>query len=223
MQVVDGKLYLNRTWKYIYPALRVYGFQPISYLNELIKQGVGISDINFEDDNDIPKIFILVQTKPLKATGPIVKDYDMKVSRFFEYIRKQEYYVDDYLYGMGSKCCSHMVVIKFPENFKEVFRHFMKGEYSQMYNSELIKKYFPLATLSNTKNITISNTLGENLEIHGVLNKTPQFRSNFISKVNKDFGLELTEDEFNIDMELDYLPLLEEELFNFKKEQLLIS
>ena len=77
MQIQDGKLYLNRTWKYIYPALRVYGFQPISYLNDLIKQGVGIHDINFNDEEPhIPKIFILIQTQVPGMKGAKAKEYE---------------------------------------------------------------------------------------------------------------------------------------------------
>lgn len=221
MQIIDGKLYLNRTWKYIYPALRVYGFQPISYLNELIKQSVGISDINFQEENKIPKIFILVQTRDLKASQTKAKEYETKVAKFFDYIRQQEYYVDDYLYNVNSKCCSHMVVLRFPENFKSIYNSFVKGEYSKMYSQQELKKYFPLATLSKTKNITISDSLGDNLEIHKVFTKAPELKAIFIEKINKDFGLEMLEEEFDKNMELDYLPTLEEELFNYKKQLLL--
>lgn len=223
MQIIDGKLYLNRTWKYIYPALRVYGFQPISYLNELIKQSVGISDINFQEEDKIPKIFILIQTRDLRASMSKAKEYETKVSKFFEYIRNQEYYIDDYLYDINSKCCSHMVVLRFPDTFGKKFNNFVKGEYSKMYTQEEIKKYFPLASLNKSKNITISNSLGDNLEIHKVFTKEPEFKKIFIDKINKDFGLEMSENEFDINMELDYLPTLEEELFNYKKQQLLLS
>lgn len=220
MQITDGKLYLNRTWKYIYPALRVYGAQPIGYLNELIKQGVGISDINFEEDDDIPKIFILVQTKVLGMKGSKLKDYDEKISRFFDYIRKQDYYIDDYLYDMHNKCCSHMVVLRFPESFKPIYKHFQLGEYSKMYTKSMVKEYFPLPNLNKnlkSDNIVISKTLGQNLEIHSILTGDPNFREEFVSNLNRDFDINLRSGDLTEELEYDYSPSPEEELFNLKK------
>ena len=223
MQIQDGKLYLNRTWKYIYPALRVYGFQPISYLNDLIKQGVGIHDINFNDEEPhIPKIFILIQTQVPGMRGAKAKEYEEKVNKFFNYIRQQSYYVDDYLYNIKDNCCSHMVVIKFPQYFLSIYNHFKKGEYSKMFPEDsVIKKYFPLENLSKVSSsltVTLSKTLGANLEIHRVLKKDISYKKEFVEILNKDFNTNLKVEELKDEAELDYLPLLEEEVFNFKNK-----
>lgn len=218
MQINDGKLYLNRTWKYIYPALRVYGFQPISYLNELIKQGVGIDDLNFEDDDESePKLFILVQTKVLGFKKLKEKEYEEKVKSFFNYIRNQEYYVNDYIYDMDNNCCSHMVVLKFPKEFEEVYKFFKQGLYSKMYSSSMVKKYFPNSNLSklfkpNINNIIISKTLGNNLEIHGVLGLNEDYKKEFIKNIKEDFEVDVLETDIK---ELDYPPILREEIFNY--------
>lgn len=222
MQINDGKLYINRTWKYLYPALRVYGFQPISYLNELIKLGVGIYDFNFEDTGDnSPKLFVLIQTKTLNMKGINKKTYEEKVEKFFDFIRKQEYYVTDYVYDIDKSCCSHMVVLKFPENFKQIISNFQKGLYSNMYTKVEIKKYFPTANLSKgfsgLRSVTYSKTLGGNLEIHGVLQRDTEFKKNFLSYIKEDFGVVLSLDDVE-DSQLDYPPLIDEETFNYIKE-----
>ena len=215
MQISDGKLYLNRTWKYIYPALRVYGFQPISYLNELIKQGVGIYDLNFEEDDPDPKIFILIQTQVLNLKLN-KKEYEGKISRFFEFIRRQDYYVSDYIYDIDRSCCSHMLVLKFPQEFKDIFKSFKQGKYSEMYSQKIISKYFPNSNLSKLFNsnsiITTSKTLGTNLEIHGVLSKSSEYKEEFIKSIKKDFEVEVSNSEVS---ELDYPPVLSEEIFNY--------
>lgn len=216
MQISDGKLYLNRTWKYIYPALRVYGFQPISYLNELIKQGVGIYDLNFEEDDPDPKIFILIQTQVLNLKLN-KKEYEGKISRFFNFIREQDYYVSDYIYDIEKSCCSHMLVLKFPEEFKNIFKSFKQGKYSEMYSDKIISKYFPNSNLSKlfknpSTNITTSRTLGSNLEIHGVLYKNSEYKEEFIKSIKKDFEVDVLESEVS---ELDYPPVLSEEIFNY--------
>lgn len=221
MQITDGKLYLNRTWKYIYPALRVYGFQPINYLNELIKQGVGIYDFNFDEEEQTPKIFILIQTKVLNVKKINRLEYDKKIIKFFEYIRLQKYYVDDYIYNIDKSCCSHMLVLEFPLSFKPIFKAFKEGKYSKMYTEEQIKKYFPNSTLNtllkNPNSLTkfnISKTLGQNLEIHGVLLQSEDYKEEFINLVKKDFEVSLSKSDV---VELDYPPVLEEEVYNYTK------
>lgn len=222
MEIKYGKLYLNRTWKYLYPALRVYEPTLIAYLNSLVKVAVGIYDDNFvesEEDIDEPKIFVLIQTKLKKENSFKARRYAANVAEFFTYIRRQPCYVDDYLYEITEESTLHMVVIKYPENFKEVFRAFKAGEYHKMYGRDVVKQFFPLASLNEVYNksaFNISKSLANNFEIHGVLTKDESFKKQFSSLVAKDFGV--PEHTVQIeDSELDYPPDLTEEIFNFKQ------
>ena len=218
MEILKDKLYLNRTWKYIYPALRVYGTNPINYLNSLIKLAVGIQDINFkpmDDVKDVPKIFILLQTQLKDNTSSRGTSYGKLVTEFFNFIRIQPYYVDDYLYDIKDDCCLHMVVIKLPESFKETYSSFKTGDYENMYHHSFIEKYFPVKNLSkvhNKKVFNIAKTVGENLEIHDVLLKSKDYEETFLEIINNDFGVELTSEDI---VNYDYPPLYEEEVFNY--------
>ena len=221
MQISDGKLYLNRTWKYLYPALRVYGFQPISYLNDLIKLGVGVHDLHYkEEDPQTPKIFILIQTKAINNKTINNKGYEERVESFFKFIRQQDYYVDDYIYDINHSCCSHMVVLEYPKEFVTVMQNFKSGKYSFMFSEKEIKKFFPNENLDklfissrNLNSFTISETVGDNLEIHGVLSKNENFKSYFQERLYKDFGVQVNSSDIS---ELDYPPEPSEEVFNFK-------
>ena len=50
MQIQSGKLYENRTWKYLYPCLKVYGSTLKTYLNIFFKLAVGLGDHNIDID-----------------------------------------------------------------------------------------------------------------------------------------------------------------------------
>ena len=216
MEIEYGKLYLNRTWKYLYPALRVYEPNLINYLNSLIKVGVGIHDDNFVEEDDNPKIFILIQTKLKDPTTLKARTYNKKIIEFFEYLREQSFYVDDYLYEMSEDSCLHMVVIKYPKNFIPVFNNFKEGAYHKMYHPTVIKNYFPIKSLNQVYNkdaFKIAKTLGNNFEIHGVLKKEDSFKSAYQNIISEDFGIDLKEIDVG-DGELDYPPNLKEEIFN---------
>ena len=115
-----------------------------------------------------------------------------------------------------------MVVIKFPQYFLSIYNHFKKGEYSKMFQEDsIIKKYFPLENLSKVSSsltVILSKTLGANLEIHRVLKKDISYKKEFVEILNKDFNTNLKVEELKDEAELDYLPLLEEEVFNFKNK-----
>lgn len=222
MKVESGKLFLNRTWKYIYPALRVYGQDTINYLNSLIKLGVGIQDQNYEPEHkeDTPMIFILIQTQ-LKESAQTAreKNYLKYIDEFFTFIRKQVFYIDDYLYDIKDNCCYHMVVLRFPESFKHTFGKFIVGKYSEMYHKTIIDKFFPIKNLNkvyNKKVFKVASSLGENLEIHSILKKDEDFKEEFLRIINDDFGLDMSLEEL-ADREFDYPPDFEEEVFNYSE------
>ena len=56
MQIQSGKLYENRTWKYLYPCLKCYGPELMDFLSSFFKLGVGIGDFNIPTEGN--SIFI---------------------------------------------------------------------------------------------------------------------------------------------------------------------
>lgn len=220
MEIENNKLYFNRAWKYLYPALRVYNAELIKQLNGLIKLGVGIGDYNYckKDVCKEPKLFILVQTGfDEKTDFKGLTDYEKKVKEFFKFIKEQDYYVDDYLYSYSSDTTKHMIVIKFPEEFKKVYKHFVSGEFSKMYDADFIKKNFVVGSYKpkfNTSSYNKANSIGENLEVKKVLLKDKSYEKEFTEILKKEFGT-IPDSEY---IEYDFGVNLLEEIFSFENQ-----
>lgn len=206
MQIQSGKLYENRTYKYLFPIVKHYGEELTNYLRYFIKLGVGLGD----DNRKLPAgcFFILIDTNPKIQNQ---KQYFEKLDRFLTWIKYQDYYVDDYIYCMKDDCSSHMVVLDMPSKYNTAYIKFIIGRYSQMYTEQEINKLFPIDN-SSTNNKLISEYNDRIRFVRNVLLKKDE--SDFLKKVNKDFGTDLK--KFSIDGELDYSPDLREEIFNFK-------
>lgn len=200
MQIESGKLYKNRTFKYLFPTIKHYGEELTNYLRYFIKLGVGLDDEN----KKLPagNFFILINTNP---NIPNKKLYLEKLDRFLTWLKYKDFYVTDYVFCTKEHCESHMVVIDIPREYNNAYIKFMTGKYSQMYTKEQIFKLFPIV-MNNPKRII------EVEKIRNVLFRGDE--SEFIKQVNKDFGTNIS--KFDKNAELDYPFIYKEEVFNFK-------
>lgn len=213
MQIQNGKLYDNRTWRYLFPCLKSYGEEFTNYLKTFFKLGVGLGDVNFEEKTDGKSIFILFETD---FAFPLHKDtikYKEDFARFLLWLRNQPFYIEDYIYDKNQ----HMIVVKIPEEYFDTVKYFKKGKYSKMYTDKEIQKYFKYVTLSNKQaEVEVNNRFKKT---RGILKKEKEYLEDFVKEVNNKFGTEVTSLEMK-DAELDFPPNPEEEVFNYKKKRI---
>ena len=90
MEIEIGKLYVNRTVKYLVPALNYYGPTLKTKLNLVFKLAFGIHDSLLEGTHleGQKNIFVLVD----KLVRPDL------YQNFMDWVKHQEYYVTDYAY-----------------------------------------------------------------------------------------------------------------------------
>ena len=213
MQIQSGKLYENKTWKYLYPTLKIYGSQFMTRINKLFKLGVGLGDSNIEDIKEEPCIYILLETKLCNSTTTM-QQYRENLVEFLEWIKTQSYYVADYIYGGLESREQHMVVIKVPDMCKESVVKFKLGKYSEMYSPEVKSLIFKMVSLEdkNLEEKINRKTRG----ILAVLNKDRSVAPDFLETLNEEFGTDLMLWEIS-DHELDFPPFVWEEIFNYKQ------
>ena len=198
MHIRSGKLYENRTWKYLYPCLRSYGSTLKGYLNSVFKIAVGIGDSNVEMESNC--IYILIDTN-VHGTGVSIEQYRENISNFLDWIRLQP----------SEK---HMVAIRIPKEFHRTYARFMSGKYSDMYSKDQIEDYFQYISIPDKK---LEAEKNEVLQVtRAVLKKSKAYLPTFVSKVNADFGTTCVEDDLATS-EFDYPPMKQEEIFNFKE------
>lgn len=213
MKLQSGKLYENRTWRYIYPCLRYYGPMLKGYLNTFYKLGTGIGDHNVESEGYC--IYILIDTKVHSVNTPI-DTYRENISKFLDWVRNEDYYVRDYVLEGLDTCEKHMVVLKIPEVFNKSYQKFCKGRYSEMYSESEINEYFQFVQLKNKE---VETKLNEKLQVtRAILNKNPAYLPEFRASLNKEFSINLSLEELKYH-ELDFPPNLEEEIFNYKIQE----
>src|SRR6187402_2593397 len=140
MQIQSGKLYKNRTWKYIYPCLKYYGPELNKHLGTFFKLGVGINDYNMDIKGERNHIFILVDTNLPFSSEDQIKEYKLKFSKFLDWLTYQHYYVADYVYEDFTG--KHMIVLQLPYKHDASFLSFVQGKYSDMYGTKEINDYF---------------------------------------------------------------------------------
>ena len=101
MQIQSGKLYENRTWKYLFPCLKFYGPELMSKLSSFFKLAVGVNDYNKKEKQAC--IYILVDTNIAIASDVERAEYKHKFAQFLDWLSYKPYFVSDYIYGKKVK------------------------------------------------------------------------------------------------------------------------
>lgn len=194
MHIEIGKLYYNRTVKYLAPALSYYGPTLKTKLNLVFKLAFGINDSLLAGSHleGQKNIYILVD----KLVRPDL------FQNFMDWVKHQEYYVTDYAYDiiMEPHSRKHMIVIAFPLELEDAYSKFLLGKYSLMYTKKEIEAYFGDENKATARY---------------VLNKTRNAKEDFKKLVKDTFGTTLEEQDFLVgSWEYDLPPNKEEEFFN---------
>lgn len=186
--VMEGNTTLeNKTRKYLLPILKKYGEEFTVKFNSIFKVACGVGDIVVENSglHYEKHLFVLININLAKK----------QFINFIEWIKLQDYYEDDYVYGNIQKSKLHMIVLKIPDKYCNSLNELKGGKYSKMYNKEDIDKLF-----NNYPDIT------------KVLIKEANYKLNFIKKVNEMYQTRI--EDFDIDdYELDFPFYIEEEKF----------
>ena len=194
MEIEIGKLYINRTVKYLVPGLGFYGPTLKTKLNLVFKLAFGVHDTLLEGSHleGQKNIFILVD----KLVRPEL------FQNFMDWVKHQEYYVTDYAYDaiMEAHSRKHMIVLAYPSSMGDTYDKFLRGKYSKMYTKKEVTDYF----LEESKT-----------EARQVFYKTVHAKDRFISLIKKTFGTQLEPQDFlKGSWEFDLPPSKEEEFFN---------
>lgn len=209
----SGKIYNNKTWKYLFPCLKAHGDKLVFYLSSFFKAAVGIGDMNYHSNSDCIYILFDLNIMPKKADRIKTKEL---FTEFLEWVRYKEFYETDYIFDISLNSCQHMLVIKIPDNHLETYGEFLKGHYSNMYTLREVNKYFalrPTEGASNPKEVEVANNRIR--KTRDVLRKTPEGEEEFIKIVNERFKTNIDIETIR-GLELDFPIELEEEFFNFK-------
>lgn len=192
MDINIGSLYVNRTLLYLVPTLKVYGSTFSDKLNAITKLAFGVGDTLMEGTPYEGQRLIYIMIDKYVRTD--------LVTSFMNWIKNQEYYVTDYAVDETHTDRKHMIVIEFPESLGDIYDKFFEGKYSKMYVKEEVSKFF-----------------NRESEAKEVITKSSTARDRFKTKVKQDFDVELEISDLR-EMEFDYPPKKQEEIFNFKSE-----
>lgn len=194
MDIQIGKLFINRTVKYLVPGLNFYGPTLRTKLNLVFKLAFGVHDSLIEGSHleGQKNIYILVD----KLVRPDL------FQNFMDWVKHQEYFVTDYAYDaiMEAHSRKHMIVLAYPPTMGDSYEKFLLGKYSKMYTKKEITSFFAEESKK---------------EVRQVIVKTVHAKTRFITLIKETFGTILEEQDFLTGYwEYDLPPNEEEEFFN---------
>lgn len=197
-----GKIFMNRTRKYLFPVIKSYGSDFAFKINSLFKVAVGIGDIIVDrcGIHHEHHLFILVDT--LVNSSQFISLLDD--------IRRHISYEDDYVYGGIMKSRLHMIVVKIPEQYLTSFANFKKSRYSQMYKEDDLKKLFDFDNKGATE---------EYKTIKKILIRDHNYKFEFAKIITKEFGELISGYDISNESELDLQILEREEIFNVENHE----
>lgn len=198
MQIQNGKLYENRTWRYLVPCLKSYGEELKKHLSNLLKLKVGISDFYTETTEDC--IYICFQTTLFNVFELERTRYVTAFTTFLQWVKYQPYYYTDYVYSLTE--CTHVLVLKIPEIHKESFENFKLGKYSEMYSKVQVEEYFKLIE-NKDSNLNVAVRNQQIIKSRNVLNRNRDLLDDFVKEVNERFKTNLTKEDLE-GTELDF-------------------
>lgn len=198
MDINSGKLILNNTYRYLYPALYYHSRELMYKLRSFYKVFVGIGDMY----DTIPigeYLYIVIDTSNKRAR--YLEDF----AKFLDWLREKHYYIKDYTINETK----HALVIELPEEFKDLIGKAVAGQYKGMYTKQQLEEIYKEEYLSlfngQVKERVINVVLGN-----------PKYLSTFVTEVNKRFATEVTEDDMRDAHSYEISLLLAENVLNYK-------
>lgn len=192
-QVKISQIYINKTWKYLVPATKIYGDLFKVRMENLYKLAAGYGDECYP--RKVGKSIFLVVDKLY------IPD---KYNHTMTWLRNQDYYITDYPFDNIETGRMQMIVLKFPDEFSEAFDDFLKGRYSRMYTEKEIEKFYRVG--DNTRTGVID-----------ILTRTSTAKREFLPKLKASFGdnINVTDEDLKF-AEYDFPPQPQLEIFNYE-------
>lgn len=192
MEIVIGTTYVNRTYSYLRPALKMLGPTFVTKFNSFFKIAYGLHD-TFLDGTPIENqrtIFVLIDTF---FNANITKDS-------LNWMKNQEYYIADYPYdGFDGRLT--MLILEFPPKLGDIYDKFLEGKYSYMYT------YSEIEDLFTPDNPAV-----------GILTRRKDAREKFVARVNEIFNTTVSVEDYRGEgIQYDFPPIQKEEFFNYKE------
>lgn len=181
-------IFPNKTNKYLLPCLKEYGEEFMEKLNSVFKIAAGIGDVVVENRGIRYGMHIFLQVETALGTPFFIK--------FLNWIRKQPMYEQDYIFDNIQTSTQHMVVLKFPDKYKEAFEQFKIGNFSLMFDEKTVNSIY--AYYPHTRRI---------------LTKDNTYAVRFIKRLNARYGTTLRPED-GWTGEFDFKPEDDDEVFN---------
>lgn len=199
-----GSIFKNRVLHYLAPSLKLYGDEFIFKYKTLACMATGIGNGELDSKN-IYSIFD-VNGKSKYDTYLDKREGRVHFTYILNWLKDQPYYVKDYPFDSGMRGYQHMIVLKIPENVNT--DAFLQGSYSNIYDKGTLDKIYPdQIALPNNKKIRNVTKL--------ILSKSEKYKEDFLEKTNLEFGTNLSVKDVDNTFELDFPPLLINEVFNY--------
>lgn len=191
VEIKKGKIFENRTKKYLVPLLKEYGSKFVSRINTNQVLAFGICDHEITDIIE-DKIYIYFDKNGFSSYDDYINKEkgQLTFKRFLEFVEQEEYF--DKYYHLNDDHC--VVVINLPHAVMDLF---LNGAYSKIYDNDDKKKFLK----QNVKNI---------------VNKEDSYFQLFEKIIQEDFNTTIEIDK-TVLKEFDYPPILTQEIFHYDR------
>tara|TARA_R110000796_G_scaffold231853_8_gene349949 strand:+ start:3962 stop:4549 length:588 start_codon:yes stop_codon:yes gene_type:complete len=191
IKIEIGKMFQNKSWRFLGPTLTHYGQDFIDKLNTVFKLAAGIGDVSHQ--NNVPSLYLVCDAKYQPRN----------FNEVLQWFRYHDCFITDYPYDTDLKDVRrHMIVFKIPKPYIESYNHLLRSEYSKMFSKEEVGRMF-----DHTRR-----------DVLGVLLKREEMKVLHLDKVNKCYDTNVKPDDFQ-PTEYDFPFKNPEEIFNYVEEK----
>jgi hypothetical protein len=194
MKIEIGKVFPNKTVKYLLPSLKLLGDDFKAKFNLVHVLASGVHDTLMDGTPyEGQRLIYLLLDKLVKPT---------LFKGFLSWIKLQPYYALDYSFDNFETGRMHMIALSYPEKYADAYDKFILGKYSKMYTKDEVVEFF-----------------GANREdAKSVINKSAKSGEKHVINLNLTYNSSITlTDLLHEGGEHDFPPQEEQEVFNFKK------
>jgi len=169
-KIIDAREKLiinNRTRKFLLPLLGSMDPSWIAEVNKFYSVAVGLADGKYYPYLEEPSILLLKNVKSSRIDS---------FNESLDLIKKNPYFIKDYIFADAIDSWLHMFVVRIPKNFENAYNYFLQSKYSMMYNDTQKKRFF-------TPNRTKLNWQAKK-KVREILDKSPSAKTELELKLN---------------------------------------